>query len=354
MRGRAASAISTRRRSTVMASPSTASVPALRQHPRDALPAVDEGRPDAASESGRATRRRSALPFDVVYDYSYDGVMRSIEDSLQRLGLARIDIAYLHDVNPQWHGDDYERRFAEAIDGGYRALDRLRSEGVIRADRCRRQGLGRAACASHRPPISTASCWPAATRCSSKGRSTSSCRTALTHGIDVVLASPFNSGILASGAGRWRDVFLRARTAADRRAGAQALRHLRTPRRSARRSRAAVPACTSGDRVGRRRLSLDRRRSTPNLRWLEWPDSARVCGTSSRDERLLASRRAGTVAAMNAHATFEGFARPDGSVGVRNHVLVMSITGLTGPTARRIGRMRRRHEGDQRRPTAAG
>ena len=43
---------------------------------------------------------------------------------------------------------------------------------------------------------------------------------------------------------------------------------------------------------------------------------------------------------MNASAaTFEGFARPDGSVGVRNHVLVMSITGLTGPTARRIGRV---------------
>jgi len=42
---------------------------------------------------------------------------------------------------------------------------------------------------------------------------------------------------------------------------------------------------------------------------------------------------------MRSTATFEGFARPDGSVGVRNHVLVMSITGLTGPTARRIGRV---------------
>ncbi|HJU23914.1 MAG TPA: UxaA family hydrolase, partial [Casimicrobiaceae bacterium] len=35
---------------------------------------------------------------------------------------------------------------------------------------------------------------------------------------------------------------------------------------------------------------------------------------------------------------FDGFRRADGSVGVRNHVLVMSVTGLTGPTARRIGR----------------
>ena len=38
-------------------------------------------------------------------------------------------------------------------------------------------------------------------------------------------------------------------------------------------------------------------------------------------------------------ARFEGYARRDGSVGVRNHVLVMSMTGLTGPTARRIGRV---------------
>ena len=37
--------------------------------------------------------------------------------------------------------------------------------------------------------------------------------------------------------------------------------------------------------------------------------------------------------------TFDGYARPDGSVGVRNHVLILSVTGLTGPTARRIGRV---------------
>jgi len=62
------------------------------------------------------------LPFDVFYDYTYDGVMRSFEDSLQRLGLCRIDIAYIHDVNPRWQGSDYERRFAEAMDGAYPAL----------------------------------------------------------------------------------------------------------------------------------------------------------------------------------------------------------------------------------------
>jgi aryl-alcohol dehydrogenase-like predicted oxidoreductase len=42
--------------------------------------------------------RRHPLPFDVVYDYSHDGIRRSFEESLQRLGLARIDILYVHDI----------------------------------------------------------------------------------------------------------------------------------------------------------------------------------------------------------------------------------------------------------------
>jgi hypothetical protein len=42
--------------------------------------------------------RRHPLPFDVVYDYSHDGIRRSFEASLQRLGLARIDILYVHDI----------------------------------------------------------------------------------------------------------------------------------------------------------------------------------------------------------------------------------------------------------------
>lgn len=73
------------------------------------------------------------LDFEVAYDYSYDGVMRSIEDSYQRLGLPSIDIVYIHDVNRRWHGDAVEQRFKEVMDGGYRALDELRSPGAIKA-----------------------------------------------------------------------------------------------------------------------------------------------------------------------------------------------------------------------------
>lgn len=63
-------------------------------------------------------------PFKPVFDFSYDGVMRSLEDSLKRLGVDRIDILHIHDPDAHWK---------EAIEGAYPALERLRSEGVISA-----------------------------------------------------------------------------------------------------------------------------------------------------------------------------------------------------------------------------
>ena len=75
----------------------------------------------------------SPMPFDISYDYSYDGVMRSFEDSLQRLGLDRIDILFMHDIGVVTHGDDNDRLFRIAMDGGYRALDELRRDGRVSA-----------------------------------------------------------------------------------------------------------------------------------------------------------------------------------------------------------------------------
>jgi D-threo-aldose 1-dehydrogenase len=62
-------------------------------------------------------------PFKPVFDFSYEGVMRSFESSLERLGVDRIDILHIHDPD-----DHYEA----AIKGAYPALDQLRSQGVIR------------------------------------------------------------------------------------------------------------------------------------------------------------------------------------------------------------------------------
>lgn len=76
---------------------------------------------------------QSPMPFDFEYDYSYDGVMRSFEDSIQRLGLDRIDVLYMHDIGKLTHGSANEMHFEQAMTGGYRAMDELRSQGVIGA-----------------------------------------------------------------------------------------------------------------------------------------------------------------------------------------------------------------------------
>ncbi len=73
------------------------------------------------------------LPFHPVYDYSYDAVMRSFEDSLQRLGLDRIDILLVHDIGEMTHGEENARHWSDLEQGGYRALDELRAAGKVSA-----------------------------------------------------------------------------------------------------------------------------------------------------------------------------------------------------------------------------
>src|SRR5262244_145350 len=74
------------------------------------------------------------MPFEDIFDYSYDGIMRSFEDSLQRLGLARIDILYVHDIGTMQHGREAHPRLMRMLcDGGYRALEQLRSTGAVRS-----------------------------------------------------------------------------------------------------------------------------------------------------------------------------------------------------------------------------
>src|SRR5258708_3027828 len=77
--------------------------------------------------------RRHPLPFGVAYDYSYDGIMRSFEDSLQRLGLARIDILYVHDIGRYQHGDAHPELMRTFRDTGYPPLASLQSPGPIPA-----------------------------------------------------------------------------------------------------------------------------------------------------------------------------------------------------------------------------
>jgi D-threo-aldose 1-dehydrogenase len=119
---------------------------ALRDRPRESYvlstkvgrwlrPLRDGEQPPPAWSSGGRTL---GLRFLATFDYSYDGVMRSIEQSHLRLGIPRIDILYIHDLD-FWtvrDSDLLEQRFRQAMDGGYRALDDLRRAGVVSAIGC--------------------------------------------------------------------------------------------------------------------------------------------------------------------------------------------------------------------------
>ena len=84
-------------------------------------------------ESGARHGFVSPMPFEPHFDYTYDAILRSFEDSLQRLGLARIDILFVHDIGEVTHGPDNAAYFASLENGGYRALSELRSAGLIGA-----------------------------------------------------------------------------------------------------------------------------------------------------------------------------------------------------------------------------
>jgi len=72
-------------------------------------------------------------PNRIVNDYSEDATLRSIEDSLKRLKTNRIEIVWVHDVAQDFYGDEWLSMFESARKGAFKALDRLRDEGVIKA-----------------------------------------------------------------------------------------------------------------------------------------------------------------------------------------------------------------------------
>ncbi len=106
----------------------------LRRYPRDEFVLSTKVgrllRPDTSHPENPPFRQ--GLPFRVETDYSYDATMRSVEDSLQRLGLARIDIAFVHDLAADHLGDAWEDQFDVARTGAFRALTKLRDERVIK------------------------------------------------------------------------------------------------------------------------------------------------------------------------------------------------------------------------------
>ncbi|NTJ65914.1 aldo/keto reductase [Agrobacterium rhizogenes] len=140
------------------------------------------------------------LPFDVHYDYSYDGIMRSYEFSLARLGLNRIDILYVHDLEaPSLGLDEYRRHFRIFMDSGIRALDELKAAGAIKAFGLGVNDVGVCLDVLSRDSLD---CILLAGRYTLLDRTASArllgvCEKA---GTSLVIGGVFNSGILATGA----------------------------------------------------------------------------------------------------------------------------------------------------------
>lgn len=75
----------------------------------------------------------SPRPFAPVFDYGYDAVIRSHEQSLERLGVSRVDVLLCHDIGQRTHGAGHAARVREFLEGGYRAMRDLRDSGAVRA-----------------------------------------------------------------------------------------------------------------------------------------------------------------------------------------------------------------------------
>jgi D-threo-aldose 1-dehydrogenase len=77
---------------------------------------------------------QNPLPFEAIFDYTHDGILRSFEDSQQRLGIVEIDILLIHDIGRVTHGEKNPHYWKQLTEGGgFRALDELRSAGVVKA-----------------------------------------------------------------------------------------------------------------------------------------------------------------------------------------------------------------------------
>ncbi|MGB5948203.1 MAG: aldo/keto reductase [Parvibaculum sp.] len=155
-------------------------------------------RPNAAWHAERENFI-DAAPYEPWFDYSYDGVMRSFEDSLVRLGVDRVDILFMHDIGVATHGEEaHPSLMKTAMEGGYRALDELRRDGRVKAIGL---GVNEWQVCAEAMDHGDWDCFLLA------GRYTLLEQEPVEHflprcekdGIGIIIGAPFNSGILATG-----------------------------------------------------------------------------------------------------------------------------------------------------------
>jgi D-threo-aldose 1-dehydrogenase len=149
---------------------------------------------------------RDIVAFARFNDYSYDGAMRSFEDSLNRLGTDRLDILLIHDVDRRNQGDRFAEAFTQAMAGAYKALLSLRDQGVVKAIGC---GLNEWEACQAFAEAGDFDCFLLAGRYTLLEQESLNSFLPLCEkrGIGIILGGPYNSGILASGAvkGAWFD-----------------------------------------------------------------------------------------------------------------------------------------------------
>ena len=142
-------------------------------------------RADAPPEPGQAWKGTPSV--NPVFDFSYDATMRSVDESLNRLRLDRVDVLLIHD--PDQH-------FEQALTGAYRALDRLRAEGTVRAIGA---GMNQAEMLARFAREADFDCFLLAGRYTLLDRAGAQelLPLCLERGISVIAGGVFNSGILA-------------------------------------------------------------------------------------------------------------------------------------------------------------
>jgi D-threo-aldose 1-dehydrogenase len=159
---------------------------------------------EAAPKNDLDAGWHGALLFQEYFDYSYDALMRSFDDSQHRLGTPKIDILYVHDIGRATHGVRHERHWSALTSGGgFRALSELRAEGLIKA-----VGLG----VNEWGVVHEALDYVDLDCCLLAGRYSLLEQTALTsllslcerRQIGVIIGGAFNSGILVAHAGGHR------------------------------------------------------------------------------------------------------------------------------------------------------
>ncbi|MBT3156723.1 aldo/keto reductase [Streptomyces sp. CHA1] len=164
---------------------------------------LDEVEDPAARELGeKGGLFAHGRPNRMVDDYSADATLRSVEDSLGRLGTDRLDIVWVHDIAQDFHGDNWLHHFETARTGAFRVLSKLRDEGVIGA-----WGLG----VNRAEPIELTLDLdePRPDGFLLAGRYTlldhdralqRLLPTAAERGVEMVVGGPYSSGVLAGGA----------------------------------------------------------------------------------------------------------------------------------------------------------